>query len=224
MSTKPILVLAFDIERSGGFSHHDTIALGASVVNDKMEELDRYFFNCYLKNETVFEKRCWDEFWSNHQDILKTLEYTGPKTKSELEHEMISGFQEFRKKWEKYAEDNDMILALVSDNNVYDGGFVNELICKYLSDTYMPIPYSAYRKEYNPFYETHSQQVGLLYATDPSHKSYWGVTKRIRELYSNIPECKKFHDHNPANDAYTIAFDQQVLFGIRNGIYVLKTN
>lgn len=31
----------------------------------------------------------------------------------------------------------------------------------------------------------------------------------------DVPELQKAHDHNPANDAYTIAFDQQVLLAIR---------
>ena len=53
-------------------------------------------------------------------------------------------------------------------------------------------------------------------AVDPSYKNNWGYTKRISELY-DVPEQRVNHDHNPANDAYTIAFEQQVLFGIREG-------
>ena len=34
------LVLAFDIERSGGRAEHKTIAIGASVVDDDLKEHD----------------------------------------------------------------------------------------------------------------------------------------------------------------------------------------
>ena len=80
-----------------------------------------------------------------------------------------------------------------------------------------PIPYSASEKqEYCPFWETFSQQKGLLLSVDPTFKSDWGLTNRIFELY-DIGKPNVAHDHNPANDAYTIAYDQQVLFGIRDG-------
>jgi hypothetical protein len=41
----------------------------------------------------------------------------------------------------------------------------------------------------------------------------WGLTNVIASVYE-VPTCDVKHDHNPANDAYTIAFDAQVLFGI----------
>lgn len=103
----------------------------------------------------------------------------------------------------------------MTDNNVFDGGLVNELIKKYLDVE--PIPYSASEpQEYKPFWETFSQQKGLLAAVDPSFKSDWGLTDRIFQLY-DVQKPSVNHDHNPVNDAYTIAYDQQVLFGIRDG-------
>lgn len=53
-------------------------------------------------------------------------------------------------------------------------------------------------------------------AVDPYFKSDWGLTNRIFELY-DVERPSINHDHNPANDACTIAYDQQVLFGIRDG-------
>ena len=82
------------------------------------------------------------------------------------EFEMINSFQEFRKKWEKYAKDNNKTPILASDNPVFDGGFINQLIFKYLSNV-MPIPYSASEQEYSAFFDTHNEQRGLLFSVDP---------------------------------------------------------
>jgi hypothetical protein len=208
------LVLAFDIERSGATNKYDTIAIGASVVDGDLNELDTLFLPAYYPDDTTFEKRCWDEFWSKNKDKLELLKYNGSLDYFERQEEMIEEFQAFRRKWETYAAENNMKLELVADNNVYDGGFINQLIEAYTND--LPIPYTASTKKYSAFWETHSEQRGLLFAIDPTYNKSWGFSNRIAELY-NLPKPVKAHDHNPANDAYSIAYDQQVLLGIRNG-------
>ena len=295
-TTNGRIVLAFDIERSGATNEYDTIAIGASVVNQDFEELDSLFLpgyfskkiivagpKCYplqqaveqasqeaeeqasqeaveqasqeaveqasqeaeaqvpleavvspiiclppdnivspiiclrphdLVESTTFEPRCWDEFWSNNLDILSILKYHGPLTKSQRQKEMITQFQEFRANWETWAKENNYEYLLVSDNSVFDGGFVNQMIHEHLPGA-KPIPYSASTGEYSSFGETHSAQRGLLMYVDQYTKE-WGFSERINELF-NVPEQNKPHDHNPANDAYTIAFDQQVLFAIQDG-------
>lgn len=234
------LVLAFDIERSGGRSDHDTIAIGCSVVDHEFNELDSLFLPMYFPKETVFEERCWNEFWVKHEDKLKLFEYTGNLNKCQREHECINLFQQFREKWQNKAKERNCKLELVSDNNVYDGGFINELIGYYMNGAVpkcqnliingdmcsvptLPIPYSAgIIQNYKPFWETHSEQRGILAVVDPSFKEDYGFTKRLSELY-DIPPMKKDHDHNPANDAYTIAFDQQIILGIRDQTIKLKS-
>lgn len=225
------LVLAFDIERSGGRSDHDTIAIGCSVVDSEFNELDNLFLPMYFPKDTTFEQRCWDEFWSKHEDKLKIFEYKGDLNKCERERESIIAFQAFRAKWEAEAASREVSLELVSDNNVYDGGFINELIGQYLcgsgaspSTPYtLPIPYTAsFPQNYKSFWETHSEQRGILAVVDPSFKGSCGFTKRISQLYE-IPPMKKEHDHHPTNDAYTIAFDQQVVLGIRDQKIKLRT-
>jgi len=211
------LVLALDLEHSG----LETIGIGASVVNSEFKELDRFFIAIYDLAQTKFSDRCWDTFWSKNVKTLNELLYSGAnKKKEDREREMIIGFQEFRKKWEIEAKKLGKKLLLVTDNNVFDGGLINELIKKYLPGM-EPIPYSASRnlggnQEYNPFWETFSQQKGLLAVVEPTFKSDWGFTDKIFEIY-DIEKPKVEHDHNPANDAYTIAYDQQVLLGIRDG-------
>lgn len=218
-----MIVLAFDIERSGansarGKKPNHTIAIGASVVSDEFKELDNLFLPMYLPDLVEFEPRCWDEFWSKNTAVLEQLKYAGEDVnlREEVESEAIKEFQAFRAKWETYADEHNMGFELASDNNVFDGGFINELINTYTLD--LPIPYTASTagQKYRPFWETHAQQRGLLMSVDPAFNANWGLTKRIAELY-DVPDMVKFHDHLPHHDAYTIAFEQQVLLGIRDG-------
>lgn len=125
---------------------------------------------------------------------------------------MITAFQEFRSKWEKIADENNDQLTLYSDNNVYDGGFINQLIMDKTSQ--LPIPYSSDKQKYGSFFETHSMLKGILAIVDPAYNSNWGLSARVYELY-NVPKKLKEPNHNPANDAYAIAFDAQVINGIR---------
>lgn len=213
-----VWVLAFDIETTGSRPDNgDIIAIGACVMNSQFEKLSGLFLKGYFPAETVFEKRCKEEFWDKNIATLKHLTYDGPLGREERKKEMICEFQGFRSFWEKKADSEGIKFALCSDNNVFDGGFINDYIWTYTSTNLcLPIPYRASDQKYAPFWETHAQQRGLLMAADPEFKGDWGLTKRIAELYE-VPECPVLHDHDPSNDAYTIAFEQQVLLGIRDG-------
>jgi len=226
-----ILVLAFDIERSGATDQFTTIAIGCSVVNEQFEELDRLFLPGYIPRMIGFDPKCWSEFWTNNDKQLELCTYLpgelsryGSNVVPYRQKEMITEFQNFRAKWEAKAKEMGAKLELVSDNNVFDGGFINQMIFTHLPKV-LPIPYSAsIPQEYGTFYETHSQQRGLLMALkDPTFEGNMGFSKRIFELY-DVPPCTiPHHDHHhPCNDAYNIAYDQQVLHGIRKGIYKLK--
>ncbi len=232
MAKQETLVLAFDIERSGGLGIHDTIAVGAAVVDEQLNVLDSLLLKAYFGREkTAWEPRCWDEFWSKHESTLETLRYDGPLSKDERAAEVVAGFQAFRRKWEARAEKEGETLELVSDNKVYDGGFVNDMIFKFGDGQNMPLPYRAtggLSAKYGKFWETHSEQRGLLMAVDPEFKpgkdektDRWiGYTERIEQLYG-IPPWDVKHDHSPENDAATIAREQQILLGIKKRKYRL---
>lgn len=213
-----VWVLAFDIEATGSRSDNgDIIAIGASVVDSAFNEWGNLNVRGYIPGETIFEERCKIEFWDKHPEKLKSFIYEGELTRRERQADMIRQFQGFRFHCEKAAAHEGKKLELCSDNNVFDGGFINEYITKYTRpDEYLPIPYNASEKKYKPFWETHAQQRGLLMAVDPDFKGDWGLSKRIAELY-DVPECPVSHDHDPANDARTIAHEQQVLLAIRDG-------
>lgn len=213
------IVIAFDLERSGGRKTDKTIAIGAVVMDDDFKELDRLFLPGYIPGAITFEKLCWDEFWSKHTDKLDQIKYSGPLVFDMRQSQMIMEFQAFRAKWERYAKEHGYSVELVSDNPIFDGGFINEMIFEYLPNT-LPIPYSTHG-EYSSFWDVHSEQRGLLMAIAPEFQRNKGLSKKIQELF-DIPEMECEHDHRPDNDAYTIAFEQQVLFAIRDGRIVRK--
>jgi hypothetical protein len=211
------VTLAFDIERAGATNTENTIAIGASVVDENLNELDNIFIPGYFKGETKFEDRCWNEFWSKHEDKLEQLKYDGELTQYQREAEMVSQFLEFKLKWEDKAEEEGFRLEVVSDNNVYDGGFINEMIFEHTDC--LPLPYTV-RRKYAPFWETHSMQRGILMIIYPDYDGDTGFSERINRIYS-IPESTVTHDHNPTHDAYTIAREHQVMLGIKARKYVL---
>lgn len=211
------IVLAFDIERSGATSQYQTIAIGASVVDSEWNELDSFFMCNYRQEETKFEPRCWDEFWSQHPETLSKLEYKGLLSLHNQEKAMIEGFQQFRAMWEQRAKEAKVKYVFVSDNNVYDGSFVNQLIEKHTS--FLPIPFTAsVPQKYSAFWETHSMQKGfLMNESDTYVDKNWGLAKSLQELYPTIPPMKKKHNHLPHYDAYTIAYEYHVMIKLSRG-------
>lgn len=249
-----IITLAFDIERSGGRAQDETFAIGASVVDEDGKELGSLCLKGYFPGLTKFEPRCWDEFWSKNAEILKTLENdddlfqdgTGDlaipqevmkNAPAELKHSSwprraIEGFHAFRTHWELKAKAEGWKLETVSDNKVYDGGFINDLYAKYMvgdGSTVMPLPYSASDEPpaYKKFRETHSEQRGLLIAVDPESVGKRGqsLSNRVEELFdcSSVQNVHP-HDHNPAHDAYSIAREAVILNGIAGGRIQLRTS
>lgn len=212
------IIVAFDIETSGGnFTTNQIIALGMCAMNQKFKVLDSLRLDAYVPNLTKFEPRTWDEFWCKNQNKLDTFNYKGIlKTNREIETWLIGQFQEFRRKFEIIAKKENAEYYLVSDNNIFDGGFINALINKYTTDG--ALPYSASDNTYSSFFETHSMQKGLLLALPNEFdvNAKWGFTKRISEIY-DVPVMEHKHDHSPENDAYTIAYDFNTLVSIGEG-------
>lgn len=206
------LILAFDIERSGGRSEHNTIALGAVIIDETYRKLDTFLFKGYVKGSVNFEDKCWDEFWSKHTNILEGLSAEEKyNDMSECEARMIESFQKFRSGWETTAKQFNATLTLVSDNVIFDGGYVNEMINKYTAD--LPIPYSAARlskgnQKYAGIVDVGDIERGMLMVLDPNNKLPGRKPARLESLYnfSKTPiDSTIHHDHTPDNDAYTIA-------------------
>lgn len=212
------LVLAFDIETSGATLNHHILALGATVVDQQYKKLDELFVPCYIENDTVFEERCMKQFWSKHMEILKTFAVEGSRVDNE--RKLITLFHEFRRKWEREAKKQNKELLLVSDNKIFDGGFINVLYARYMPTT-LPLPYTADTQEYETFLETHSEEIGL-YAGLPmgdgkrcrsKEMKFWNLSQF---LFESFDSPKTIADHNPVNDAYAIACEQVTILNIHS--------
>lgn len=214
-------ILGFDLESAGSRPENGIIGIGLCVLtmrDSSIVEVDRLLLPGYFgRDKTNFEKSCWDQFWSKNEGQLDVLKYNGPLSVPARQKEMIQSFQDFRKKWETKAAEENVQLVLVSDNPVFDGGYINLMIYEHLPDN-QPIPYSAATQEYSDFVDLHNTQRGLLMGVDREFdlKKWWGFSDRIYELY-DAPLPKINHDHNPVNDAHTIAHDLFVLLEIQQG-------
>ncbi|MHB8841802.1 MAG: hypothetical protein ACYC56_08455, partial [Candidatus Aquicultor sp.] len=75
-----------------------------------------------FKYELPFEKRCWDEFWSKHQDVLKKIKENGVDIKE--------GMDKFVKWVDEMDVKHDMPMR-VSNYTVYDLSWIDFYICTY---------------------------------------------------------------------------------------------
>lgn len=215
--------LAFDIEMSGQRKEHDILAIGMSVVDDKFTELGSLLIKMYLgKDKTNFDPRTWSEFWEPNEGILDLIKYDGPITsKKILEFDAIQQFLEFKKNWEEKARKERVKIILVSDNPVFDGGFINGLIFDYTKE--LPIPYNSFG-EYDSFLDVGSEERGFIMGIiEEIQNSSKKRNETLNRLYV-LPEQKKQHTHLPNEDAYVIAYRYQVLVGILHGIIPKRNN
>lgn len=210
-----MFVLAFDVERSGPCETHDTIAIGASVLDSDFQEHASLLLEGYIPGETNFDPECWEEFWTNHLDVLENIKYTGDKHKGDREKEMIEAFHAFRQLWEKRAAESGKELVLASDNPVFDGGSINSLMAKYLPEGTRPIPYTATTPQ------TYEHLVSVDDVRNGMFMHYEMEKKMVGTLY-DIPPKAKLHTHTPDCDAYSIAHDLLVAYGINNNSIKLR--
>lgn len=231
MMSKRLITLAFDVEATGQkLGDHgvgEVIALGMKVLDEDLNELDGMTIGAYRKRDKndikQFEKQCWDDFWSKHEDKLEKFEFDPKITVVDRAKELTLQFQEMRAKWEEFCRENDLDYELLSDNKIYDGEKMNQLILRFTDDLTLPYSASKYtktddpvlRQRYNKFPETTSMKKGFLigYNHGKEKKLKWEDIEQEFE----IPKATVQHDHMPENDAYCIARDRQILRGIETG-------
>ena len=217
-----MIIFAFDIERSGQTTKHDTIAVGVSVLNSKTyKEVDYKFWPMYFKKDCIFSPRCWSEFWIKFPNVLKQLEYNGSLTKKQRLVQVAREFQELRIKWSNFSKQNNLSYMEVSDNPKFDARFMNEMI-----ETSLPgvlgFPYSpSIDSKKQPQCYGHIRNVsdlirGFLMCCDPTYKKLSCGWTQLKKLYL-IPDQQYNHTHLPHEDAYCIAFKYAVLENIRDG-------
>jgi hypothetical protein len=235
---KELIVLAFDVEATGqqlgDNGVGEVIALGVKVLGEDLKILDGMTIGAYRKrdknNKKQFEKRCWDEFWSKHQDKLSKFEFDPKMTVVDRAKQMTLRFQQIRTEWEIHCHQNNLDYEIVSDNKIYDGEKMNQLITRFTDDIVLPYSASKYAtkddprllQRYENFPETTSMKKGFLigYNLGKEKKIQW---KDI-ETEFDIPKSEFEHDHMPENDAYAIARERQILRGIETGRFKKRTH
>lgn len=240
-----VLVRLPDTEDEDG----DSIAGNLAVVSIQepfdyyeeitMDEWEHNDVSSEIRDASVFEQDTWN-FWTNHLDILdqiaipqESLRFTQCRISRELS--AIKLLSEKRKEWETIAAASGSMPIIVTDTVSYDCGNIENMMHAYTPENF-PLQFSmteTYEKSGLPKYMggpvcTHSMQAGVLMIVDPV---WWGRKKarhepkswtdRLRTLYG-IPKPVISHDHNPENDAYTIACEYADIFRISIGKYTLK--
>jgi hypothetical protein len=241
-----VYALAIDLERSGSTPSGRVIAIGASVVDENFEQLDSLYAPCFMPKEVGFDLSVMQEFWLGDElkeldlyrkgekpmraplpvsEVLRRIAADTPRTSTEgkpirtqcdAEIDALDKLVYFVQKWENKAEQDKAILKRCSDNVVFDIGKVNNLLAQYRPDI-LAMPFKWTTGKYGTLFDVHQTQRGLLLAHDPQWVTkYWGLTKAIEATWE-VPKKRFEHTHLPHEDAYTIAFDLQVLDAIALG-------
>jgi DNA polymerase III alpha subunit (gram-positive type) len=74
-TTAQSYVLSFDIETSGcSYKENGIVSIGATVLDNESNEVDHFLVNVQLPEGKIYEKRCWEEFWSKHPEACARVQ------------------------------------------------------------------------------------------------------------------------------------------------------
>lgn len=99
-----------------------------------------------LVQSTMFEYRCWEDFWSKHPEQLELLEFKGLVGKEVMEQEALRALYEFRQRWESLSDDRGAKFVIVGDNVSFDIGMLDQLNRRHFPFI-CPMIYLTSRKE-----------------------------------------------------------------------------
>lgn len=196
-------IFAVDIEHSG----FNILSIGAVVVDKFGSIVHEFHATCYNKDTTRFSPRCWSEFWSKQPAALESM------SKCRLKYDSISdlvrGFYEF------YVDVWHDDLTFVSDNPSFDIGEINaELKCL----GFKSLLYDSNGK-YHTIVDVFSLQHGIILSLNDGSCPNWNRSAFIRENYADVDRYPNpVHDHNPVNDAHSIAIDYLLCLDASSGV------
>jgi hypothetical protein len=101
--------VAFDVEKKGARFEHPVIQVGVAY-GSCLNDIQTASF-CFDYKDVPFEKRCWDEFWSNWKDVLARIEKAAEAPNVQ--------WPKFGKFLDALEAEHDEI-EIVSDNPAYD--------------------------------------------------------------------------------------------------------
>lgn len=187
-------VLAIDIETSGcSFKQHGIVSVGASLQDQNSNELDSFQMNLALPEGCRYEERCVKEFWSENKEIHDFVQQNAI-TPKEAMHKFCAFLTEVETRFPE--------LIVLSDNPSFDIAWLNLYLDEYTDR--LPLNY-AENMTYRIIWDTYSMQKVLL-CQRGDFESSWELPEKLG-FKSKWPA-----DHNPLNDARTIAdyFNQTV--------------
>lgn len=115
MATPP-LIFAFDIEARGqGPARHGILSIGVCVGDAEGKVLEKRRFDLRPLPGQGMERRCLEEFWSQHKELYETL--------TQDARDPLVQMNEFRALLDRWDAQAD--LYLVCDNPAFDGGMLN---------------------------------------------------------------------------------------------------
>lgn len=196
-------LFSIDIEHSG----YEIFAIGVSIYkyynqwNFEPKHIEDKLFVCKFDNNS-FEKKCWDELWSKHIDVLDKLK---KEIKYENEMEMIIDFYNYYNNFCKKYLTNDgqfdgpskyIEIRIISDNVSFDVAELNNKILKYMNIS------SGLSKQMDNYiipFDTTSYCYGIVCALNLDTQNY--SCHNILKLLNDKYKIDIIHDHNPVNDA-----------------------
>lgn len=133
---------AFDVEATGQNMYDNAIIeLGAVIIDEDYEILEKFRVCLKIPEGKGFEKRCKEDFWDKQGDLLKNIlsEAIDPK-------KAMLMFVDFLNKNDKKYEKE---LVLISNNAQYDAGWINYYLSKYTDRQclYYECRYDSEKKE-----------------------------------------------------------------------------
>jgi DNA polymerase III epsilon subunit-like protein len=191
-------IIVIDIETSGAnWNKYDLLAIGLiAIKNGKL--IDSELICCYRENcddPSIFD--CNNNFWIDNKNVLQVFKYKGKKSKDEMYISALHKLFVFR----KTHESEDCIY--VSDNPVFDFGFLNALIFRYEFCNH-GFPYLLDGQWQN--YASLSSILEIIYCLKPCKRKLFAMLKLINtspKVYKKISQL--YNDkHNPVSDAHRI--------------------
>lgn len=172
------LYLAIDIEKSGDRFIDKILMIGCCLGDLNGIVIETKAFCGVVPSLSEFDKKCYDEFWIKHLDVLERI-------KTNSQPNMIVNFMDYYYDLEKRFPDSK--IKLVSDNPAYD---LSNIDVQLMNHGYVyPIRYS--------------KNGGYRGVSDPSEMLN-ALSLSIQSTINKTVDDQITHDHWAENDAKSI--------------------
>lgn len=204
-------IMAFDIESTG---YHDMVSrpviigIGGVLMDSELNVVDKIFLPA-LTPDVKFEPGCWSSFWSKHTEQLEVMR---------IEGKYDNVIREVARKLYDWINECDHAhhgaIRIVSDNPSFDIHHLSDLVVRYVDSG---APFTHILGRYKSVYDTNS----ILHTVSMSGE--YGADEDLvvaeMEKQYDIPASSVVHDHNPVNDAITIARSYWIVWSVYSKKY-----